>query len=145
MRKGSTVDASLAPYHHHHQELRRLARQQEERLAPALVRRHPDLCLAGAQALVATAKAHMSMETAILYPALSSTVDADIQAAARGLEAGLEELRTRLREFTRHWPSAEAIRLAPEAFIQTSRDLLQTILRRIDVEETRLFPLVDRA
>lgn len=139
------MDASLAPYHHHHLELRRLAREHEARLAPALVRSHPDLCLAGAQALVATAKAHLSMETAILYPALSSAPDADIQVAAQGLEAGLEELRARMRQFISHWPSAEAIRLAPEAFIQTSQDLLQTILRRIDVEETRLFPLVDRA
>lgn len=139
------MDASLAPYHHHHQELRRLAREQEARLAPALVRSQPDQCLAGAQALLATARAHLSMETAILYPALSTAPDADIQAAAQGLEAGLEELRTRMRQFTHHWPSAETIRLAPEAFIQTSRDLLQTLLHRIEVEETRLFPLVDRA
>ncbi|WP_243295062.1 hemerythrin domain-containing protein [Geothrix mesophila] len=139
------MDASLAPYHHHHQELRRLAREHEARLAPALVRSHPDLCLAGAQALLATVKAHLSMENTVLYPALLEAMDADIQATARGLEAGLGELKTRLRQFSYHWPSAEAIRLAPEAFIETSRDLLQVLRRRIDLEEARLFPLVERA
>ncbi|WP_243317847.1 hemerythrin domain-containing protein [Geothrix paludis] len=139
------MDASLAPYHHHHQELRRLAREHEARLAPALVRSHPEVCLAGAQALLTTVKAHLSMENTVLYPALLEAVDADIQATARGLEAGLEELKTRLRQFSHHWPSAEAIRLAPEAFIETSRDLLQVLRRRIDLEEARLFPLVERA
>ena len=139
------MDASLAPYHHHHQELRRLAREHEARLAPALVRDHPDQCLAGSQALLATAKAHLSMEHTILYPALLEAMDTEVLAAARGLEAGLEELRTRMRQFARHWPSAEAIRLAPEAFIGTSRDLLQVLRRRIDLEEARLFPLVERA
>lgn len=139
------MDASLAPYHHHHQELRRLAREHEARLAPALVRSHPDVCLAGAQALLATAKAHLSMENTVLYPALLEALDADILAAARGLEAGLDEMKTRMRQFTRHWPSAEAIRLAPEAFIETSMDLLQVLRRRIDLEEARLFPLVERA
>ncbi|WP_243287258.1 hemerythrin domain-containing protein [Geothrix terrae] len=139
------MDASLAPYHHHHQELRRLAREHEARLAPALVRSHPDQCLAGAQTLLATVKAHLSMENTILYPALLEAMDADILAAAKGLEAGLDELRTRMRQFTQHWPSAEAIRLAPEAFIETSRDLLHVLRQRIDLEEARLFPLVERA
>ena len=139
------MDASLAPYHHHHQELRRLAREHEARLAPALVRSHPEACLAGAQALLATVKAHLSMENTVLYPALLEAVDADIQATARGLEAGLDELKTRLRQFSHHWPSAEAIRLAPEAFIETSRDLLLVLRQRIDLEEARLFPLVERA
>ncbi|HEY3401392.1 MAG TPA: hemerythrin domain-containing protein [Geothrix sp.] len=139
------MDASLAPYHHHHQELRRLAREHESRLAPTLVRNHPDLCLAGAQRLIASVKAHLSMENAVLYPALLGAMDADIQAAARGLEAGLGELKTRLRQFSHHWTNAETIRLAPEAFIETSEDLLQVLRQRIEVEEARLFPLVERS
>lgn len=139
------MDASLTPYHHHHQELRRLAREHESRLAPALVRNHPDLCLACAQRLIASIKAHLSMENAVLYPALLGAMDADIQAAARGLEAGLGELKTRLRQFSHHWTNAETIRLAPEAFIETSEDLLQVLRQRIEVEEARLFPLVERA
>jgi hemerythrin-like domain-containing protein len=139
------MDASLIPYHHHHLELLRLAQAHEARLAPALVRNHPDLYLAATQRLVASVKAHLSMENTILYPALLGAVDADIQLAAKGLEADLDELKTRLRQFSHHWTSAETIRLAPEAFIQTSKDLLQTIRLRIDQEKARLFPLVERA
>ena len=139
------MDASLAPYQDHHRELLRLAREHESRLAPALVRNQPDQCLAGAQRLVASVKAHLSMENAVLYPALFSAADADIQVAARGLEAGLDELKHRLGSFSHHWRSPETIRLAPEAFIAASRDLLQVLRRRIAVEEARLFLLVERA
>ncbi|WP_243302682.1 hemerythrin domain-containing protein [Geothrix oryzisoli] len=139
------MDASLAPYHHRHQELLRLAREHEARLAPTLVRDHPDQCLAGAQRLAASIKAHLSMENAVLYPALLGVTDADIQAAARGLEAGLADLKSRLRAFSHHWASAETIHLAPDAFISASHDLLQVLRQRIDLEETRLFPLVERA
>jgi iron-sulfur cluster repair protein YtfE (RIC family) len=139
------VDASLAPYHQHHQELLRLAREHESRLAPTLVRSHPDLCLAGVQRLVASAKAHLSMENAVLFPALLGAVDADVQAAARGLEASLDDLKARLRQFNHHWTNAETIRHAPEAFIGASRDLLRVLRMRIDLEEARLFPLVERA
>jgi hypothetical protein len=139
------VDASLAPYHQHHQELLRLAREHESRLAPALVRSHPDLCLAASQRLVASAKAYLSMENAVLFPALLEAVDTDIQAAARGLEAGLGDLKMRLRQFNHHWTHPETIRQVPEAFIEASQDLLRTLRQRIDLEEARLFPLVERA
>ena len=139
------MDASLAPYHDHHRELLRLAREHESRLSPALVRQHPDLCLAGAQRLVASVKAHLSMEAAVLFPALLGAMDADIQATAMGLESELGDLKDRLRQFTHHWTNPESIRLAPNAFIETSMDLLQALRQRIDREEARLFPLVERA
>lgn len=139
------MDPSLAPYHQHQQELLRLARIHESRLDSGLVRNHPDACLAGAQRLVALAKAHLAMENAVLYPALLGGMNADIQAAARALESGLDDLTFRLRQFGHHWTSADTIRQAPEAFIEASRNLLQVLRRHIEEEVTRLFPLVERA
>lgn len=139
------MDASLAPYHRHHQELLRLAQRYEARLDPALVRNHPELCLAGVQRLVALAKAHLAMETTILFPALQSGPDADILASARKLEAGLGTLKNQLGQYGHHWTSAETIRRAPEAFIEASKDLLQSLRYRIEIEVKGLFPLVERA
>jgi Hemerythrin HHE cation binding domain len=139
------MDASLAPYHQQHQELLRLAANCESRLEPALVRQHPDLCLAAVRRLVARTKAHLAMENTILYPALFSDVDADIQTAARALDDGLNELTTRLRDFGHHWTSAEIIHFAPEAFIGNSLELFRVLRHRIEVEATGLFPLVERA
>ncbi len=139
------MDASLAPYHQHQQSLLRLASLYESRLNPVLVQRYPDLCLAEAQRLVSETKAHLAMESAVLYPALLDGQDADIRAAARALETGLTELIARLGRYGHHWTSAEAIRRAPEAFVGASLDLLRALRSRIEEETTRLFPLVERA
>jgi iron-sulfur cluster repair protein YtfE (RIC family) len=139
------MDASLAPYHQHHQELLRLAGSCETRLDPTLVRNHPDLCLAVVRRLVGLAKAHLAMENTILYPALLSDTNANILAAARALEADLGDLSTTLREYGHHWTSPETIRRAPEAFIGASLDLVKVLRHRIEVEESSLFPLVERA
>jgi hypothetical protein len=139
------MDPSLVPYHQHHQELLRLARIYESRLDQAQVRNQPELCLAGAQRLVALAKALLAMEQAVLYPALLCGMDADVRATAQALEAGLEDLKTRLDPFGHRWTSTDTIRRAPEAFIEASQGLLQVLRRRIEVEVTRLFPLVERA
>ena len=103
------MDAALAPYHQQHQELLRLAASCESRLDAALVRQHPDLCLAAMRRLVGLTKAHLAMENTILLPALFGDVDADIQAAARALEEDLSHLNARLREYGHHWTSAETI------------------------------------
>lgn len=139
------MDASLAPYHQHQQSLLRLARLYEARLHPALVQKYPELCLTEAQRLVSETKAHLAMESAVLYPALLDDRDAEIRAAARALEAGLTELIGRLGRYGHHWTSADTIRRAPEAFVDTSLDLLRALRLRIEEETTRLFPLVDRA
>lgn len=139
------MDASLAPYHQHHQELLRLASLYEAKLDLALVRRHPDLCLADAQHLVSATKAHLAMENAVLYPALLGGIDEEIRAAALALESDLRDLSSHLREYGHHWTSADTIRRAPEAFISASLGLLRALRRRIQEEATRLFPLVERA
>lgn len=139
------MDAALVPYHQQHQELLRLARIYESKLDQALVRKHPELCLAGAQRLVALTKAHLAMEHAILYPALLGGLDVGNQAIARALEADLGDLKSQLGLFIHHWTTAETIRRAPGAFIDASRDLLKVLRRRIDVEATRLFDLVEQA
>ena len=138
------MDASLAPYHQQHQELLRLASQYESRLEAGLVRRHPEACLAAVQRLVGLTKAHLAQEHTILYPALLADRNADVQTAARDLEAGLQELSGRLREFGRHWTSAQTIGLAPEAFIRNARELFRVLRNRIEAETTGLFPLVER-
>lgn len=140
-----TMDASLAPYHQHHQELLRLAGNCETRLDVALVRSHPELCLAAVHRLVGLTKAHLAMEDTILYPALFSDSDADILAAARMLAADLDDLKTTLREFGHRWTNAETIRRAPEVFIGASLALLGVLRQRIEVEVSSLFPLVERA
>jgi hypothetical protein len=139
------MDASLAAYHCHHQTLLRLASLYESRLNPALVQRYPDLCLSEAQRLVSETKAHLAMESAVLYPALLGGRDEGIRAAALALEVGLTELTLRLGRYGHHWTSAETIRRAPEAFVDTSLELLQALRKRIEEETTRLFPLVERA
>jgi iron-sulfur cluster repair protein YtfE (RIC family) len=139
------MHASLAPYHQHHQELLRLARLCETGLAAGLVRDHPELCLAGVQRLVASTKAHLAMENAVLYPALLSGPDAGFQATVRALEADLTDLASPLRRFGHYWASTEAISRAPEAFVSASLNLLQLLRQRIEEEVTRLFPLVERA
>src|SRR5450631_1254917 len=101
------MDASLAPYHQQHQELLRLAATCESRLDPALARQHPELCLAAVHRLVDLTKAHLAMETTILYPALLGDRDAGIQAAARALEADLDDLTVRLRDYGHHWTTPE--------------------------------------
>jgi iron-sulfur cluster repair protein YtfE (RIC family) len=139
------MDASLAPYHQHHQELLRLANLYESNLNPAVVRNHPDLCLAEIQRLISVTKAHLAMETTVLYPALFSGRNEDVRAAAKVLESGLMDLSAQLRQYGHHWTSAETIRRAPEAFIDASLRLLGNVRLRIKAEATCLFPLVERA
>ena len=69
------------------------------------------------------------------FVAAESTARAGIPVSAF-LDQQLRESEHRLQE---------TIRLAPEAFIAASRDLLQVLRRRIAVEEARLFLLVERA
>lgn len=139
------MDPSLAPYQAQHHALRRLARQQESLLAPAVVRAHPETCLDHAQRLVAELKAHLAMEDAVLYPALLGGTDADAQAQVQDLAVGRESLKLRVRDYRRSWASSELIGQAPEAFIQASADLLRSLRGCLEAEESRLYPLVDRA
>ncbi len=93
--------------------------------------------------LSAKVNAHLVSEDRVLYPRLMNSKVGDTSAVATRLSLQTGSLGKGFKEFISHYPNAEAIIKDPEKFSRETRIVLTALTRRIELEESDLYPMAD--
>jgi hypothetical protein len=86
---------------------------------------------------------HLGMEDDNLYPTLAKHPDAEIRATAEQFSREMGGIAQAFTAYTGKWVGS-AIKADPRGFANETRDIVAVLSRRIQSENTRLYPLIDR-
>jgi iron-sulfur cluster repair protein YtfE (RIC family) len=86
---------------------------------------------------------HLSMEDKGMYPRLASHENGDLRATAASFAREMGGIAQAFEAYNNRWTSA-AIRADVAGFAAETRKVVQVLLNRIQSENTRLYPMVDR-
>ena len=88
---------------------------------------------------------HLALEDDTLYKELLVHSDADLQRVARNFLSGSHELRRLFTEYVHHACRPGSKQKECEAFVKESQDLFEMLEKRIQIEESKFYPLAARA
>jgi iron-sulfur cluster repair protein YtfE (RIC family) len=87
---------------------------------------------------------HLSGEDRWLYPELRSCGDPQAQAVARAFSEEMGHIAGAFKAYTERWLMPSAIASEPQAFIEQTREIAQTLQQRMRREHAELYSLADR-
>ena len=88
---------------------------------------------------------HLALEDDTLYKELLVHPDDQLQRTARNFLSGSHELRRLFTEYVRHACKPGSKRHECEEFVKESQDLFEMLEQRISIEESKFYPLAERA
>ncbi len=86
---------------------------------------------------------HLRLEDDFLYPALEMRSQKVVRETATRFAEELGGLRLAFAGYRERWPTADSIRLEPDAFVEQTRTVAEALRERIAKEDSRLFPLLE--
>jgi hemerythrin-like domain-containing protein len=87
---------------------------------------------------------HLAMEDKSLYPFLSTHADARIKALSKKYSEEMGSLAQAFRSYLDKWSNAMLIDANLEGFIGETKTVFNALVRRIQREDTELYPIVDQ-
>ena len=88
---------------------------------------------------------HLALEDDTLYKELLVHPDAELQRTARNFLSGSHELRRLFTDYVQHACKPNSKRKECEAFVKESQDLFELLEKRIQIEESRFYPMAEKA
>ncbi|MBI4902166.1 MAG: hemerythrin domain-containing protein [Acidobacteria bacterium] len=88
-------------------------------------------------------KIHLAAEDKALYPLLLQHKDPAMKAIAGKFMTEMGGLRTALEAYLGKWPSSASITQKPDSFRSETTALFHALRKRIDRENSELYPRVD--
>ena len=121
-------------------------------LAKRLEKRCQDLSGDGAAAearqilgdLSGKLKVHLAMEDMNLYPFLLASDDAQASQLAKQFAGEMGGIADAFKAYVSKWPVARAIAQDPSGFQSQTMSVLKVLAKRIEAEDTQLYPVADR-
>jgi hypothetical protein len=95
--------------------------------------------------LISKLMVHLAMEDRSLYPRLVVHQDRPTRETAKRFMAEMGSVAQTFGAYSKKWMTAEAIRLDPITFVTETRQLFEVLGKRIEQENTLLYPLAERA
>ena len=90
-------------------------------------------------------KIHLGLEDNNLYPELIKSSDPAVQQKARDFQEEMGGLKKAFTEYASAWMSPMNIKNDPQAFIQQTQEVFGAVAKRIEREESELYPLAESA
>ncbi len=129
-------------------------RRQHQQLAEAVARLAPQLhpCVVAAEASsIRTALAsfagalnvHLAMEDESLYPMMLASTDPTTRSTAAMFRRDLGGLATMFLEYMEQWPGADSLVARPVEFCAQTEAVFDALAKRVQQEESALYPLAD--
>ncbi|MPN19435.1 hypothetical protein SDC9_166804 [bioreactor metagenome] len=87
-------------------------------------------------------KVHMTTEDKFVYPALFAHPDTHIQNLSRGFADEMGDLAKIFEGYKTKYLSARQIASNPQAFADETKSVFTAIAKRIEKENTKLYPLL---
>ena len=128
-----------------HKELLEMAKKIDELLVPEQLANDATevrSCLAD---LVGKLKMHLAAEDHSLYPSLLKQENEEIRVIARQFIEEIGNIGTVLAGYLEKWPSQLPIQDNPMDFIKETRCIFSALADRIEKEDNKLFPLLDKS
>lgn len=89
-------------------------------------------------------KVHLAMEDRALYPGLLQHRDAQLRTLAERFLAERAAIKQQFDDYRQRWPTAAAIAISPEEFIEETRVVLGLLWNRMQLEDQVLHPEIVR-
>jgi len=93
--------------------------------------------------LASQLKVHLIMEDHTLYPQLLEHSDECIRSAAGRMYVEMDSLGKAVAAHKKQWPNALQIQMHPAEFIGQTRDIMDALIKRIEMENRGLYSLMD--
>jgi len=87
---------------------------------------------------------HLAVEDKVLYPHLLQSANHEIKNLARSFVAEMGGIAQQFAEYRRKWADLPDIHAQAEDFIQETRTLMTALAWRIEREDERLYPLLEK-
>ncbi|RTZ73321.1 MAG: hypothetical protein DSZ00_06620 [Gammaproteobacteria bacterium] len=88
---------------------------------------------------------HLALEDDTLYKELLVHPDPELQRTARNFLSGSHELRRLFTDYVQHACKPNSKSKECEAFVKESQDLFEMLEKRIEFEESKFYPLAEKA
>ena len=100
-----------------------------------------------ARSLLATLSGKLSVRLAMedrnLYPAMQGAADTTVSSAAAKFSSEMGSLAGAFKEYTRPWPTGNAIAKDAGAFVDETKQVFTALGKRVEQEESVLYPLAE--
>lgn len=128
-------------YRRQHHQLRTLLDGMSRFLVPL----DAGACRAGLERLSTVLKVHLALEDKALYPHLITHDNPDVRRTAGEFQFHMGRLAQEFEAFHARWSRPGEIESSAYEFAVEYRELSEALRRRMDMEDTTLYVLVERA
>lgn len=128
-------------YRRQHDQLRTLLAGTTRYLVPL----DADACRAALQRLAMVLNVHLALEDKALYPRLLTHDDSDVRRTASEFQLHMGCLAQQFYAFHGRWGRPGEMESSAYEFALEYRSLSEALRQRMDMEDTTLYELVDRA
>lgn len=87
---------------------------------------------------------HLGMEDKHLYPSLQNSKDEKLKTLADEYIKDMGTLAGAFKDYSSAWLAPQKIQANPDGFITQTKAVFQALRKRIEREETTLYPLADQ-
>jgi hemerythrin-like domain-containing protein len=134
---------ATARYRRHHSELIDLFHQVID-VPEAEVERSAGVISRVLSRLYGLLVVHLALEDRSLYPRMRNCNDAALRKMAQQYEVEMGNLKERFELFYHQWLQVSTIRSEPQAFSREAKQVIGSLLQRIERENREFYPLVDQ-
>ena len=89
-------------------------------------------------------KIHLILEDTALYPILAKSDDGKVRETSRQYMEEMGVISYSYTSYVEKWSAGSSIKDQPAAFISETKDLLGSLLNRIDRENNELYQIIDK-
>ncbi len=126
-----------------HQEIGDILKQVEAVLTPATVAAKGDEVRKTLVALTGKITIHLAMEDKSLYPTMVASANADAKKMAQDYMTEMGGLADAYKAYVGKWGNGQIISAQAETFCTETKGIIDALRKRIQREETQLYPLAD--
>lgn len=127
-----------------HDEILAIARQINGLLQPAQMEQNAAEVRTLLSHLSGKLSVHLAMEDKSLYPSLIGHTDAHVKSVAKSYSDEMGSLAGGFKAYLDKWSNATVIRADANHFITETKALFNLLSKRIQRENTELYPLLDK-
>jgi hemerythrin-like domain-containing protein len=133
---------ATARYRRHHTELIDLFHQVID-VPEAEIERSAGAISRVLSRLYGLLSVHLALEDRSLYPRMRNCSDASLRRMAQQYEVEMGNLKERFELFYHQWLQVSTIQAEPRAFSREAKQVIGSLLQRIEKENREFYPLVD--
>lgn len=127
-----------------HSEILEAASQLEALLNEANLSSSGQQARTTLSALAGRIQFHLNTEDKLLYPQLLAAADPSIVATTKRFQDEMGSVLNKFSGYVASWPAPKTIEADAAGFIAQTKEVLNVLKKRIQVEETSLYPLLEK-